>query len=505
MLPKFPRGPSVLVLLVTFAIIFHYPLIVSDSLLLRDDLTLVTAVSSVTSFEDYLAKLFAGRLLDFQPLRDLTLLFNIWLKNHWGYGGFHLTNLLLGGLILYQLRRFLGTYAKHNLSALVIIIIIGFHPLFHSSLAWVSNRKHLLSLFFMLLFLNDWRETNRITWRGVLWTILGALSQPITIFIPPMIAVSEFVKHRKVRGPAIVISLTSFSGFLGHYLFYKSHSPSVGMAGLLDENWLLWIGRMFAQIYVPVSFAALYDPGNPLALIGLTIFCALLVILLRKRRNDSVLLGAALIASTWYPVLLWGVRDAYLLCTLFGCISLSVLALESQFSKIIPMLTILLLPLSYQSFRAARMWESDLKLMQTSYEGEGGPENLQKYAASLAIFNPTRAYLYYARLVQFYPDYAHHDIAPSLARAYYLSSHISPPQKLAEYMTVNQGDAFFYFYKYKFLKEQGQEQAARFAAQDFKRELTSKPILREIMMRKVCVEYMRECEELEVTNPYQHK
>lgn len=87
----------------------------------------------------------------YNPLSMLSFMMDFTLWKGKNPGGYHLTNIiihLLNGLLVYHL---LFRLHGERLLALVAAAIFLFHPLQVESVAWISERKGLLSLFFMLL------------------------------------------------------------------------------------------------------------------------------------------------------------------------------------------------------------------------------------------------------------------------------------------------------------------------------------------------------------------
>jgi hypothetical protein len=104
-------------------------------------------------------------------------------------GGFHLTNLLLhvgNVLLLFGVLRQMTGSAWHSA---VVAALFAVHPLHVESVAWVTERKDVLSTFFWLLTTAAYVRYARKPgwWRGVvvlLPYVLGLLSKPMLITLP---------------------------------------------------------------------------------------------------------------------------------------------------------------------------------------------------------------------------------------------------------------------------------------------------------------------------------
>jgi cytochrome c-type biogenesis protein CcmH/NrfG len=130
----------------------------------------------------------------------------------WGFDptGYHLTNIVIhaaNGLLVYHL--LMRLYSDRLLS-LVASALFLFHPVQVESVAWVSERKGLLSAFFMLLSWESYvsycepNDKKKILFYLVsLFTfLLSLLAKPMTVIFPMMLIVFDFsfsISERRVR------------------------------------------------------------------------------------------------------------------------------------------------------------------------------------------------------------------------------------------------------------------------------------------------------------------
>jgi hypothetical protein len=130
--------------------------------------------------------------------------------------GFHLTNLLIhiaGAIVAYfvvlRIDRSPGIAAAASL-------LWAVHPVQVESVAWISERKNVLStLFFLLAFLTYLRWTERPDWRRyvllVILFVAALLSKVNTIVLPALILVYEIVAHRRLRFRDVAFTLPLFA------------------------------------------------------------------------------------------------------------------------------------------------------------------------------------------------------------------------------------------------------------------------------------------------------
>jgi tetratricopeptide (TPR) repeat protein len=111
--------------------------------------------------------------------------------------GFHLTNVLLHavnmGLLLLVLWRMTGSLWKSALAA----ALVGFHPMRAESVAWVTERKDVLSFFFLLLTMGcyaRYARTGRWGWYAAVFlcALLGMLAKPVAVTLPVLLLLLDY-------------------------------------------------------------------------------------------------------------------------------------------------------------------------------------------------------------------------------------------------------------------------------------------------------------------------
>ena len=487
-----------LLILIGWAVI-HWELIIYDRLLGRDDLPLILPLLKTASFSDYFGKLWQGVYSDLQPVRDLTFFFNILAKEWLGYGGFHLANTVLAFLILTRVKVLLELRGIEKKLVWTCLLLIAFHPLYNVAFAWVSNRKHLLAVFFILCYLVEWQKNGATNQRSLLYILLSILSQPITVFIPLIKEGFQFLQTKRWTPLSVVSVIVTLSLFCANYAFYKL-LPIFAARNVVESlapnaEWVTRMARVFAQIFVPLSFAVEYDSGSYLALVGLAIGCIYGLLFYRERIKDRpTLVLLIMVTSSLFPVLSWGPRDAYLI--LFLCFSIcSAIIFWGQAFRgnrgyaVLPVIFLL----AFQSNRFVEMWKSDLKLYSMSYSIEGGAINQLAYAHALRRVQPELAYRLSVDLRDKYPNGFSYQLIQLVTESYYLSTYDNVEEKLKIYRGSESLDTYHLFFKAKFLADHGHEHEAAEVRRQLKEIIANNKAERDILLSAVCLDYLPDC------------
>ncbi|MEZ4577467.1 MAG: glycosyltransferase family 39 protein [Desulfobacterales bacterium] len=119
-------------------------------------------------------------------------------------GGHHLTSLFIhiaNALLLFSLfRKMTGDLWQ----SAFVGALFALHPLHIQSVAWVSERKDLLSAFFwMLTILAYVRYVRRPGWAAYVWVliffILGLLSKPMVVTLPFVMLLLDYWPLNRIR------------------------------------------------------------------------------------------------------------------------------------------------------------------------------------------------------------------------------------------------------------------------------------------------------------------
>jgi tetratricopeptide (TPR) repeat protein len=159
---------------------------------------------------------------NWHPITCLSLLIDHQLFGN-NAGGYHLVNLLFHVantlMLLYVLRQMTGEFWPSAMTA----AFFAWHPLHVESVAWVSERKDVLSTFFGLLTIGAyWRyvEKSKVqspkskVWYGLalVFFALGLMSKPMLVTLPVILLLLDFWPLRRISGLATLFSKRSTAG-----------------------------------------------------------------------------------------------------------------------------------------------------------------------------------------------------------------------------------------------------------------------------------------------------
>src|SRR5262249_31354350 len=154
-------------------------------ILSRDDRRMIDALQDVHSPAEYLKALEERKVLDVQPIRDLSLLLDLVIGKATGLRTFHLSNVVLWLLIVLLVYRVLSQVLSKTWILVPWTAAFAVHPAFANSVSWISARKHLLSSLFILLATSIVLDNPRERWR-LRHTAFAAGLYALSIFSQPI-------------------------------------------------------------------------------------------------------------------------------------------------------------------------------------------------------------------------------------------------------------------------------------------------------------------------------
>jgi Tfp pilus assembly protein PilF len=259
-----------------------------------------------------------GAVPQYYPLVHTTF----WIEYHlWGLRplGFHLTNVLLhalNGLILWELLRRLRVPGAWIAAALFVL-----HPMQVESVAWVTERKNVLSgTFYLLAALMYLGGRGRVRYAATFLLFLCALlSKSVTATLPAALAVAQWWQHGRLgRHDAVRLAAMIPFGFAAGVLTSWMEKYSVGATGpewaLSPIDRSIVAGRAFwfylGKLAWPHPLTFIYprwDIAHASSAMLLFPVAALLLLLAlwlaRRRIGRGPLTAALLYAGTLAPAL----------------------------------------------------------------------------------------------------------------------------------------------------------------------------------------------------------
>jgi len=159
-----------------------------------DDIVYVTENPFVLQGLNFETVAWAFTTTDFaplwQPLVWLSLMLDVELFGPWA-GGFHLTNLLLHIANTIILFLWLSRLTESLWRAFFVAAFFAVHPLHVESVAWISERKDVLSTFFGLISLAAWLRYVKTTDRK--WYAATGLAMAASLMSKPMFVTLPFL------------------------------------------------------------------------------------------------------------------------------------------------------------------------------------------------------------------------------------------------------------------------------------------------------------------------
>ena len=185
----------------------------------------------------------------------------------------HLCNIVLANLWFQRCK--LG-----RISSLLLALIYGVHPMNQESVAWIAERKGLLSTFFCLACLTCQNPLrSRLTWRAsepVLLWILSILCKPVAIFLPFVLVPTFIEMFRTLKSsshlkrlliPATLLTGAIACGLIVGFLCYRAEAAVGSFGDSLIINWPSAIG---AIVLYPLRYAGILDYSilHPIGIVG---------------------------------------------------------------------------------------------------------------------------------------------------------------------------------------------------------------------------------------------
>jgi len=277
---------------------------------------------------------------NWMPLTWLSLMIDRQFFGQWA-GGFHLVNVLLhiaNSILVFLV---LNRYTKSLWPGFFVAVLFGLHPLHVESVAWVAERKDVLStLFWLLTMLAYVRYMERPTAGSyvliIVFYALGLMAKPMLVTLPFVLIVMDYWPLRRLwpgserqanndsaeirAGVSISLLILEklplfiLSGFscVVTFIAQKSGGAMVKVSsipfGQRVGNALVSYVSYVLKMFWPVDLAVLYPhPKGGLAgwkvAVAVTILMAITVVVLLLRRRRYLLAGWLWYLGTLIPVI----------------------------------------------------------------------------------------------------------------------------------------------------------------------------------------------------------
>ncbi len=213
----FVRLSAIFVAVITF--VTYLPALKNGFVNWDDDLYVYENINIGSIDPDFLKWSFTSQVASlWHPLTLISLSLDhaVWGLSPWGY---HFTNILLHAfntcLVLIIVVELLGYSAPHKekyrrgniITGIFTALLFGIHPLHVESVAWVSERKDVLSAFFylssILVYINYTYSINSkksiLYIACILLFILALMSKPMAISLPIVLLILDFYPIQRLK------------------------------------------------------------------------------------------------------------------------------------------------------------------------------------------------------------------------------------------------------------------------------------------------------------------
>jgi len=181
---------------------------------------------------------------EYLPVRDMSIMLDWALYDQW-FGGFHLTNVLLYGLLCVGVARCIQVWSGDLWLGWIAGLLFALHPLHVEPVAWLSSRKDLLCAVFLL--------------GGALWfrrfTLRPAVISGLLTGLCLVLAV--WSKSIGITGVGFLAALLWFSPA-------RKEKEAGGEDGSRGRTWLPWIGWAGVSVAAILAFLPVLMVGNRL-------------------------------------------------------------------------------------------------------------------------------------------------------------------------------------------------------------------------------------------------
>jgi len=236
---------------------------------------------------------------------------------------YHFTNLFIHGLNAGLVCLLAYGLTRNRLAAVVCGLLFGLHPLNVEAVAWVNQRKALLSTTFAILMVLShvrYAKSRRIEWYVATFVafLLSLLAKPTGLLLPVVLVLVDVWPLRRFSVRAVVekLPLIALSAVLG-YVAYRSQHLTTGLSQNVasDDPWRALLvmchnlSFYIAKMLVPIRLAPFYKLppdaditlANPSFLLGMfgaiVVGVTLLVALRRGWRSVWVCIAAFILMA----------------------------------------------------------------------------------------------------------------------------------------------------------------------------------------------------------------
>lgn len=381
-----------------FAVVFlTYSSVIGKKTYNPDSSFTLPTLDSIKSPLQYIKLLGNFETIDFQPVRDISFFFDLWIFRNTGLVSFSTINIFLWAfscwLILRLLERIVPDERRKGLVLWVMCFAV--FPLFSQSVSWGMARKHILAFPLFLLATNyylDWLEGKKEWLKSYLFYVASSLSQPLVIFWPVWALTHYFVKKQPKHDAKKIFTIffiTLITLLLTNYAYYtvgnqvvsdifgKSSPHFTNVSGML-----LNLNFYARQMIYPYSLGFLYMPRWELAWPGLLLVAGVMTFLWVYRKDREVFswLIFILIPVPVFLPITGSVFDQYLIIPTCGVLILAARAWNRDSRILWSVLTTLVIGWSLFTHQQVSLWQDPVALNKRNFENSPSCKSALFYA-----------------------------------------------------------------------------------------------------------------------------
>lgn len=405
--------PCIALLVITAAV--YASVLDHDFLVNWDDAKYVTDNEAVKGFSvKHLKTAFSTFYVgNYAPLHIVSYMLDY---SIWGMkaAGFLLTNILLhaaNGILLYFI---LIRLSWRNASSFITSFIFLLHPVQVESVAWISQRKNPLSMFFFLLafyFYMRYKEGKFLDGKKTLYClslilyICALLSKPVVVIFPILILLYDVCFETKYCNKVTILDklpyilFTILISLLAIFTQYQEFDARTIYHGSLWATFITMLpvfGNYLRMLFYPMKLSAVYSPVIRTEIDSTVILSMLLLIFLigigaylYKNRREHFFWFAFFFVG-FLPVsqivpLVTLINDRYLYFPMVGAAAFLIASTEHVVMLLTPpvkkivifVLCLALLWLPILSIKRAEVWQNSIALWSDATRKE--PENAEAW------------------------------------------------------------------------------------------------------------------------------
>jgi protein O-mannosyl-transferase len=243
--------------------------------------------------------------------------------------GHHLVNVLFHSANTALVFLLVARLTQKFRPAMFVAILFAIHPLHVESVAWVAERKDVLSTFFALLALLSYaifaaEKSRRSFWNSLLFLVLSLLAKPMFVTLPLVFLLLDFWPFNRVSNekfqisnwvplvfekiPFFILSAASCAA-----TFFAQRAEAVATLqkvplGLRLENTIVAYADYLAKTFCPLNLTVFYPLAKHISVIvlilsAIALFAISALTLLNFIRRPYFLVGWLWYLGTLVPVI----------------------------------------------------------------------------------------------------------------------------------------------------------------------------------------------------------